>query len=63
MLWTLQPGQSGSFKTVLNVEGDAYWLQHQAMRSGPFRAPLAGSVARGWLAGPAAPFMLLEAIL
>jgi hypothetical protein len=31
----LQPGSTGSFKTVLNVEGEAYWLQNSAMRDRP----------------------------
>lgn len=31
----LRPGSRGSFKTVVGVEGDAYWLQHQALRRGP----------------------------
>ncbi len=31
----LRPGARGSFTTVLGVEGEAYWLQHQAMRRGP----------------------------
>ncbi|MCW2956918.1 MAG: hypothetical protein JWO69_1787 [Thermoleophilia bacterium] len=30
----LQTGEKGSFKTVMHVEGDAYWLQHEAMRRG-----------------------------
>ena len=31
----LRPGTRRSFSTVLGVEGEAYWLQHQAMRRGP----------------------------
>lgn len=30
-----QPGDAKSFKTVLNVEGEAYWLQHPDMRNRP----------------------------
>jgi hypothetical protein len=30
-----QPGENNSFKTVLNVEGEAYWLQHPDMRNRP----------------------------
>ncbi|MCW2927455.1 MAG: hypothetical protein JWM86_1423 [Thermoleophilia bacterium] len=29
-----QPGAKNSFKTVMHVEGDAYWLQDSAMRNG-----------------------------
>jgi hypothetical protein len=28
-----QPGEKGTFKTVMNVEGEAYWLQHPDMRN------------------------------
>lgn len=31
----LQPGEPKSFKTVMNVEGDSYWLQHADMRNRP----------------------------
>jgi len=30
----MQNGDKGSMKTVFNVEGDAYWLQHEALRNG-----------------------------
>jgi hypothetical protein len=30
-----QPGDRNSFKTILNVEGEAYWLQHPDMRNRP----------------------------
>lgn len=35
----LQAGQPKSFKTVMNVEGEAYWLQHSDMRNGPSKWP------------------------
>ena len=35
----LQPGAPKSFKTVMNVEGEAYWLQDSAMRNGPSKFP------------------------
>lgn len=31
----LQVGEAKSFKTVMNVEGDAYWLQHPDLRNRP----------------------------
>ena len=31
----LQVGEPKSFKTVMNVEGDAYWLQHADLRNRP----------------------------
>ena len=31
----LQVGETRSFKTVMNVEGDSYWLQHPDMRNRP----------------------------
>lgn len=31
----LRPGSRGAFTTVMGVEGDAYWLQHPALRRGP----------------------------
>ncbi|MCW2960020.1 MAG: hypothetical protein JWM90_407 [Thermoleophilia bacterium] len=30
----MQGGEKGSFKTVMHVEGDAYWLQSPALRNG-----------------------------
>lgn len=33
----MQPGARGAFRTVLFVEGEAYWLQHDALRNGPSR--------------------------
>ena len=35
----LQPGASGAFSTVMDVEGESYWLQDPAMRNGPSRFP------------------------
>lgn len=35
----LQGGSAKSFKTVMNVEGEAYWLQHSDMRNGPSKWP------------------------
>ncbi len=31
----LQTGEAKSFKTVMNVEGDSYWLQHADLRNRP----------------------------
>lgn len=35
----LQAGAPGAFTTVMDVEGESYWLQHEAMRNGPSRYP------------------------
>ena len=35
----LQPGAPGSFTTVMDVESEAYWLQHPALRNGPSTYP------------------------
>lgn len=35
----LQAGAPGAFTTVMDVESEAYWLQHEAMRNGPSRYP------------------------
>ncbi len=35
----LQAGAPGSFTTIMDVESESYWLQHEAMRNGPSRYP------------------------